>query len=325
MKNKELKNLLRSKAEAVEINVDTTEILSKVERVPCSPVRKKSFSVWIPALCGALVACLMMVLIPWGALGGGNDGGLTIGKAERIVSKEMLALGNIVSESDSSVSAVRLAKKSGGADYQKIAEDVNYYLLTGDALVSSEGISVVYTRNTDPKYADYDYKMEVTYSDKAMYGVDYVAYYDEDERGNGKTALVGVFVVNGNAYPLEGRKETERDEVEVELILRLGADSYVSVSNEAEKGENEYEYKFVEGGVVVKGVSLELSTENGKKETEIEITENGVTTAYEFEYKAETIECEYEKGNTEYEMTVFIHDTYYLYLFDDGTKIKLHK
>ena len=119
--------------------------------------------------------------------------------------------------------------------------------------------------------------MLVSYEDAQSYRINYTVYYNETEKNETETELIGLFILNDRAYPMRGEKSVENDECEMELTIYMEENTYISVSNETSINENEYEYTYVEDGVVVKDVSMSVSSENGESKTEIELTENGKT------------------------------------------------
>ena len=210
------------------------------------------------------------------------------------------------------------------SDYRLIAEEINNYLLTGNALTAVNDIHIDYEKNTDERFASYTYKMTVSYKDSASYRVQYVSYYNESKEG-AETEIEGVLLLDGTEHRLEGKKETDNDEVEMEMKVYLDSASYISVSNETQTSENEYKYEYWQNGEIVKSVSMSTSVENGIKQTEVEIVQGGVTVAYEFEYKDTLIECEYMNGTKTAEVIIHVHSDHYLYEFEDGPSIELKK
>ena len=329
MNNKKFKKLLKSKIEKIEIKDFSSEILNSTSHLILEKEEKKSKS-WFLPLSGAIaIATTIAICVPLGVFDGfsGNKG-LEINKSEIVFSKELLALGNLLTTNEEvSVNKKRSLRKSNQEtiNYQKIAEDCNHYLLTGEAFIYQEEINVTFENNKDEKYSSYDYKMSVSYVDHKQYEISYLSYFNRKEISSSEVEIEGVFVIDDKDYVLKGEQKKYGEEVELELKVYIKENTYISISNETEVNENEYEYKYFEYDVIVRGVEFSYEVENGRKETEITIIENGSTVSYEFEYFDDTIECEYESDLIETEMQIFVHDEYYLYVFKDKTQVKLNK
>lgn len=358
MNNKEIKALLKKKADKVKIKDCSREIIRSAHYIaPAQDTAKvndtkKANRWWIPVCGVAVAACLMILIIPMFLPDVSPiDNHLTVGKAEEVLSYEMIALGNAISEvaetnslaanqSQTITLSTQPLRMGRGArplsdsiplralseeDYARIAESINDYLLTGNALLAKSRISTAYERNTEDEYSSYEYKMLVSYEDAQSYRINYTVYYNETEKNETETELIGLFILNDRAYPMRGEKSVENDECEMELTIYMEENTYISVSNETSINENEYEYTYVEDGVVVKDVSMSISSENGESKTEIELTENGKTVEYEFVYSSEIVECEYKSEEGEFEIKIYIRSDYYLYEFEDGYCIELKK
>ncbi len=376
MNNKKLKKLLVDKAEQVEIKDCRAQIIqnthhrvqpkveqqSKVSR----PTKQRKSAKWLYPVCAvAVVLCLVCVLIPF-VHGGGNKPPvqLSVGKAEQVMSREVLALGNIVSALDNnqmqpmvaSMMSCDIALTSDDDEeddeeqtpdgethktQEQIAQEINQYLLASESFLNKSAIDVKYDYNTNDSFSKYKYMMTITYQDSYQHTVRYVAYFNQDEENGGKKAeskfeMQGVLVTGeGNAvkqYAFKSERTTKQDEVEMETKVYLNQEktSYISVENESGAFENEFEYKFVENGKLIKSVEMEVENENGRKTSSIEIIEqkDGVksTTECEFEFVSDKlIECQYTSGKSEIQIKIDILDKAYRYTFEDNQVIELGK
>ncbi len=335
MNNGKIKKLLKQRAESVQLNKEhPKQILEKVNsikhfsadlqeeitgadifRVQGQKSKKWGYKSIIPIFAGALSLVLVFFTII-NPLIKQKQNSITVAKAEEVFSKEMFALGNLFSfQEESGVNLLSFTQN----EFERVAEECAYYLLTGDAFLQNENIITTVYNNEDENFSEYQFKAVVSFTDLSGYKVEYVAYYDQKTAG-AETTILGVIEIKGRFYQLSGKRIQKRKEIESELRVYFdNRKDYISVSNETEVNENEFTYEWVLGGKVVRGVSLETSTEKGLKQTEIEITENNKTQSYEFTYLNQTVECEYESGNVEEEFTVYLHDEYYLFVYSSYT------
>lgn len=175
------------------------------------------------------------------------------------------------------------------------AEKFNEYFTALDSFLGDDVVSTSTETNTDEKY-EYDTKMTINGKNFDGETVTYVMYYtetlvktevdrdDRDEETESEYSLVGVMVIDGNDYYLEGGRteESEKDESETELKIRAYADkgnktSYVQMEQEysVENGETETEYVYsiyADGRLIEQtAVEFEKENKNGKTETEYEL------------------------------------------------------
>ncbi len=178
-------------------------------------------------------------------------------------------------------------------DAKRQARRFNEYFTALDSFLGEDIISTVTEKNTNVQYS-YEDRMTITGKDFNGKTVTYTMYYtetlektesaDEDEETEKEYRLVGVMVIDGVDYYLEGERseETEKDETETELKIRAYADktdktSYIQMEQEysAEDGETEteYVYSIYVNGDLIEQTSVEFETENkdGKAETEYEL------------------------------------------------------
>ncbi len=335
MNNKQLKKLLRNKAEEITLENKSEQILQQVNYNAKYNNNQKATAIAIPRknltyyIMVAVAVCLLAIAIPIGIIFGVKTpigtGGLVVGQAEQIFSREVLALGNVVASDTFEQGVENYTSNSKIIEYEKIANDVNHYLTTGEALILKNNIKVDYRENTNKDYSEYKYVMNIKYLDKSASNIDYAVFFNKTEKPN-KIEVVGVCKIEGVDYRIKGEQHTRGKEIESELIIYLGFNSYISIENETEYNENEYEFEYVVDDIVVRGVSLEVEMENGVNKTEIEITENDVETAYEFEYKTDNlVECSYEVERIKQKISIKVFPTYYEYQFKDGTIIKINR
>lgn len=207
---------------------------------------------------------------------------------------------------------VKLAPSTVDDSEQEVKEQTerfNEYFTALDSFLGDDVVSTVTEANTDSNYK-YETKMTITGKDFNGETVTYTMYYtetlvkadfadddadDEDEETENKYQLVGVMVIDGADYYLEGERseETEKDESETELKIRAYADktdktSYIQMEQEysVEEGEKEteYVYSIYANGELVEQTAVEFETENKN---------NKVETEYELEFRSGTSKGKY--------------------------------
>ena len=207
---------------------------------------------------------------------------------------------------------VKLAPSTVDKSEQEVKEQTerfNEYFTALDSFLGDDVVSTVTEANTDSNY-EYETKMTITGKDFNGETVTYTMYYtetlvkadsadddadDEDEETENEYQLVGVMVIDGVDYYLEGERseETEKDESETELKIRAYADktdktSYIQMEQEysVEDGEKEIEYVYsiYANGELVEQTAVEFETENKN---------NKVETEYELEFRSGTTKGKY--------------------------------
>ena len=189
-------------------------------------------------------------------------------------------------------------------------ERFNEYFTALDSFLGDDVVSTITEANTDSNY-EYETKMTINGKDFNGETVTYTMYYtetlvkadsdddedagDEDEETENEYQLVGVMVIDGADYYLEGERseETEKDESETELKIRAYADksdktSYIQMEQEhsVEDGETEteYVYSIYANGELIEQTAVEFETENKN---------NKVETEYELEFRSGTSKGKY--------------------------------
>ena len=192
------------------------------------------------------------------------------------------------------------------------AKRFNEYFTALDSFLGDDIISTTTEVNTDDNY-EYDTKMTINGKDFNGETVTYTMYYtetlvkadftddeeadagNENEETENEYQLVGVMVIDGADYYLEGERseETEKDESETELKIRAYADktdktSYIQMEQEysVEDGETEteYVYSIYANGKLIEQTAVEFETENKN---------NKLETEYELEFRSGTSKGKY--------------------------------
>lgn len=208
---------------------------------------------------------------------------------------------------------VELASSTIDNSEQEVKEQAkrfNEYFTALDSFLGDDIISTTTEANTDSNY-EYETKMTINGKDFDGETVTYTMYYTEtlvkadsaddedaddvDEETENEYHLVGVMVIDGVDYYLEGERseETEKDESETELKIRAYADktdktSYIQMEQEysVEDGETEteYVYSIYANGKLIEQTAVEFETENKN---------NKLETEYELEFRSGTSKGKY--------------------------------
>ncbi len=235
------------------------------------------------------------------------------------------------------------------------AERFNEYFTALDSFLGDDVVSTVTEKNNDDRYP-YDTKMTINGKDFNGETVTYTMYYtetlikadidgeDHDDETESEYRLVGVMVIDGADYYLEGERseESEEGESETELKIRAYADkedktSYVQMEQEysVEDGETETEYVYsvYADGKLLEQTAVEFETENkdGKSETEYELEFRSGTSKGKYTVEREVVNNKAEikvkyviDGKSGYfrirEITGANGDKQYEYSYSDGSK-----
>ena len=340
MNNKQLKNVLKEKADKVVIPDCREKILESAHHLiietPKTEKPKKVYKrAWLyPAVSAILTACFLVVAIPLGLFNQKSPSFPTTAEINAIFSQEVMAIGNLVSDLDvggasgqtlstnlpqaSTFKSIVPLNQTQTKNNQEIAEEINGYLLTG---VSLAGKQVFNSENTDADYGEYTKKVVVTYAELSK---TYVYYYNETPKSRRASEVDGVMIAGGNEYSVNGGWNKQSDELTMYLTVKTGENSYIKFTNEREteggEFETEYSYKFIENNQTVKSVYIELEKEDDETEMEIHIKKGDYVTVCEFEFYNDYIDCYYNGQKIKIEIT----SSTYKYIID-GQTVELPK
>lgn len=195
-------------------------------------------------------------------------------------------------------SAVSSVERPEGMTEAKEQALTEYFVMFEDML-SNDGFKTDTTApNADEKaqYGDYKSKIAVTIGNDT-----YAIYYNEttsddkdvspDEEVEEETKLNGVLVVGEDKFDVEGKREVdpEDDEVEIEFTTK-NENGSVTVKQEIEEGEVSYGYEIKDNKGNKYEYEIEWEKEDGKNKMEVEITNKADGVKSEVEYEIEEIE-----------------------------------
>ena len=114
-------------------------------------------------------------------------------------------------------------------------------------------------------------------------------------------------VIDGVEYEVLGKKEVEEDdeEVEIKFVIKLDDDNYVSIEQEIEEDEIEYQYNVFKGRRMVSSLKFESEEENGKTFVKLSTTnEAGDRETYKFIKDTDVTIVKYECRGYSYTLMV---------------------
>ncbi len=213
-------------------------------------------------------------------------------------------------------------------------EKTNYNHIATQISENLEAVEEIFNKD-NTKYElikqeneQYEYKMQATINVGTEIKT-YVMYYNEavlyDKHQNKNvdevsSKIEGYIESNNVKYYLQGIKEIEEDETEIEFKLYLNAQktNYIVVSQEIEARENEYNYIFFENNKMIKEIEIEKQTRNKTEviELSIENKEENTEEEYEFIKKDNYIYVSFEENEIELEAVIYIEQD--VYKFDFG-------
>lgn len=268
--------------------------------------KNKRKSIWLLSAIASFIVCFVLILSLMLSFGGKKPfppASISLSVQDvygmGAVSSVRLLGTNIPVSAVKSLSAVSYADTDASEDeVKRQAQRFNEYFTALDSFLGDDIVSTTTEINSDVQYP-YQVKMTITGKDLAGNTIPYVMYYtetlegseedeeEEDEEKESEYRLIGVMVIDGADYYLEGARteESEKDESETELKIRAYADkedknNYIQMEQEysVEEGETETEYVY---SVYVNGELLEQTA----VEFEREKKNNKVETEYELEFR----------------------------------------
>lgn len=299
---------------------------------------------FIIALCIALTFIFRPQTTFPGTIGGGNKFE-EITDADSFYAYGAASVGSILASevggaeaalNAATFSASTYGNGSGGREWQ--IQAVNRYMPLVESLLSDSAIVGAAVQPAE----GYDFGMTVSYKDLLGNTVGYTMYYnkqfvgsetDEDEYEE-NYSIVGVLIVDGVSYPVEGEYETETssDESGDELRFRAytSADrrSYIEVEQEYEtesedgetETEKEYVYSVYIDGEMTERTEVEYEREGDELEVKLTYESGGVKDELVFESIGEALlEVRGKIDDEDVRFRIRVEQGQYRYEFEDGT------
>ena len=173
-----------------------------------------------------------------------------------------------------------------------LADKIMSYLPAVEAALTGTDSITSAKEETGQFEGGYTLKMEISYKDIAFKDTSFTMLYnetpivddeqddDEDDEQEIETQINGVIKMGQATYEMHGSRTKEVDEMEVEFTYSIDEHTTVTVEQEIEAGEQEFEYSIVRDGLEI----LEYSISFEGDEIELEIEQAGqVENEVEFE------------------------------------------
>ena len=353
MKNKEVKEHLQKAYKEFSAPELDTSLISKLERARVNQEiieikeKQRKFKWIIPSLSGA-IACITLILVTVFTLPGQssiysspssvtNSNKLPLTKAKSVIGNEIM-LASILTDNEQT-STLKMARMPQN-EYNDNVYLIHDYLITGEMLLDKQDINMEIYYNDNQDYS-YTYKMIIDYFDSFNNNSHYIFYYNEnpleedDDSDHDEISISfnGIIIIDDLEYQVVGQRENEEnEEFSIETTLSLNNQKIVTIKQETEINENEYDYIYYRNNLPYREVRQEIETENNRKEMQIEIKENNFERTFNFEYLTNhQIRCEYEyedeETETEIEIELLIteYDTYYLYSSSNYDDVRIEK
>lgn len=189
-----------------------------------------------------------------------------------------------------------------------------------DQIMINNGISQTTTKvlDNDEYFGTYNFVMKISLPNYGGTTSEYKMYYNETETKTNKeiedenvevevsTNLVGIMLVDGLEFKVQGKREFEvegnekESSIEFKTISLENPNNYVVIKQEVENDEVEYEYEVYENGIKISETEFEIEKENNKTFVEMEFADAKLG---KVEYKikqtnvADKFSVEYKNGN----------------------------
>ena len=246
-----------------------------------------------------------------GTTAGGGSDKLTADTPQEAYGISAATAGMVISGMNGGSAAIN--GRAQVTDEETIAS-LNEYMALVEGLLADGGFAITGGANENTEFAQYENVMTVTYTTMDGGKISYTTYYNqtltgsyteqddepwEDDEVTDVYSVEGVMVIDGAAYPLEGRfvNETEGRESENTHYLRVDIDAaagnWLTVTqeteNEDDESENEYVYTTYSGGRIAERTTFEFESERGETEIVMSIDDrvNGTRSYFEFERETE--------------------------------------
>ncbi len=325
---RELVQKIKMETNNIEIPNLTKEIISNVTYDTSLQPVKKTFN--IPLRFASILACSLILVLsififmrnPQRPTRPANT---DVSKAHQVYGIQAVTLFNFVdNESISPLRGRKLLRfqNLGRADidYQKIAQEINDYLLSAVDILNKESVEYLEENSDNPEYSQkMTMKIKMFEHEKT-----YILYFNEsatsdyDDIDEVSSKIKGIIKTDATEFVFEGEKEIEEDEYEVNLRMYLSDDltEYYEVSQEIEKRENEYSYAYYQNNRLIEETEISIEELNNKKYVELEVFKEGREIELEFNYQDKHILIKYEIDELEGIVKTTLGSKSIIYKFD---------
>lgn len=274
-------------------------------------MKKKTWIIIASVLAVVIVASLLIVFIP--------KRQNAAAKAYSFKSVQEVYAFSVVSGVELALSESNAGQtRASQSDFEKMVNSIHSYFPVFESFVGNKELVIPTEEASDnPTYAK---MMKVDYVDMAGNTHKYTIYYNEtvpseqnrpwqdkdDDEVN--TNIEGQIVMDERTYTLTGKKEIERDEVEISFEIALEGTKKIKIEQETENNEQEFTYSLYDGLALQYSNSIGIEVENGMIEFETEYESAGVELELEIKQastaNANIFYIEYEENDREYKIKV---------------------
>ncbi len=316
---------IKEETEAIEVKDLTSDIINNVNFVTQEDKKRKSFM--LPKFIGPLAIALILIISLVIFIKPTPTPPVTeVSKAHQVYGIQAVTLFNFV---DNSVAEGLNARKllssivldNKDMDYQKIAEEINDYLLSAADILKKDSVEYKEEKSDDPNY-----QVKMTMKIK-MYNREktYTLYFNEtsdmeyNDIDEVSSKIEGIIETDTDVFLFDGKKEIEDSEYEVTLRMYLSVDkkAYYEVSQEIENHENEFSYGYYQNNRLVEEMEISVEELNNKKYVEMEVFKEGREIELEFNYYDNYILVEYEIDGTEGKVKAIPSEQTTIYQFEN--------
>ena len=335
MNKKDLKEMLKSKANNINLPDKSSDILIKLETFNNVTVvenkvknkKKKYLFTLIPSLSLAVVIIILIfIFLPKGKIepndpiiNKGDKVNLTTSK--EVIAKEVILAGSILNDNSTKL------RRYDESDFRRDVDLIHEYLLIANMLMNENNIKMDIYINDNEEYKEYKYYMSLNYENTNLefyYNESNPYYEDLDDLDEVSVDFSGLILIDNNRYDVLGHRENEEnEEFETTTTIYMNDMPYLKVDQETEINEFAYEFTYYDNGKEYLVIEQEVEFEDGIKETNIKVKENNVEREFSFTYLKDYIETEYESDSEDDEfeledLRIYDYRTYYLYVLENS-------
>lgn len=304
------------------------------EAVTNAPIKKHAFklSFSFVALACILILCCFMIPSFFKTV---NPGPIETDKPSSTKTQLMVqatSLFNLAFSLEDTSMDIKYFVSNSNINYDENSKEILEYLEMVEQFFNDDNSVYTITKLENEKY---QYKGTISVNINGLLDK-YTMYFnetpldskeDDDDIDEISSKLEGIIKNNLYEFKIEGIKEVEQDECEVELKLYLDDDNnFIIMNQEIENRENEYSYEVYENGQCIKKIEIEVNDEKGVGKKTIELTEEDMKAKIEkefsFEFNNGIIECSFEDNEVEIDCLITMTEDYYIFNYKNGIEFK---
>ncbi len=281
----------------------------------------------------AVCSIFLFGMFALGACGKNNEDTTVFGNVTELYGFSALSTASFLAMSEPTATNFNTADTQP-QDSDPNVDTIHKYINFLDGFLGNDNNMTVTTEQTND--TTYPTKMTIKITQLDGSTLDFVMQYQEKTQDNQNirdpddadeinTTLKGIMTIGSIEYTLQGSKEVDRDEIELEITATDPQGNRVIMSQESEKGERGFEYKYYLAGTSTPSeeFSLEIEHEKSEIEIELEIVKDGKPTLYNLEKDKNKINITYYEDNVLHTIEVNMVDQggekYYQYHVEQKT------